>query len=535
MSQKKRGKIGRNDACLCGSGLKYKRCHGKLKQVIQLPRDDKEINKKTEELKALDIQRRIQQGLGNPIVSAELQGLRHVFVANIIYKGKWKTFHEFLVDYIKTIMGSAWGSKELQKSYKDMHPLLKIYKLLCEYQKTFVKTPGVVHSAPLTGAVAAYLWLSYNLYIIAHNAEIQSRLIARLQNRDQFPGAYYETYVAAIFIKAGFTLEFENESDRSTTHCEFTATHNITGKKYSVEAKFRHRENLISKSGSKDFKLGIAQPLHKALEKKADHERIIFIDLDLPTSEIIKYQMTDFVNMLKKYENDLINGSPAPPAFVFITNFPYHYDLDDTDYRALYFVEGFKIPDFGNKKTTLHDAIQSRKKYKPMHDLWESIKTHTSIPSTFDGTLPEFAFTNGDKRLKIGEKYTVSNSNGNELIVELGMATVDEANKKAWALCKDGNGLTHMIQFSLSDEEMNAYRRSPDTFFGVYHEQGKVINSPIELFDFYMKGHHLLAKETLLDRLKNFPNQNELSNKDRDELLEIYCEALVAASYPDKK
>ena len=41
----------------------------------------------------------------------------------------------------------------------------------------------------------------------------------------------------ALFAKAGFTIEFENEDDSSTSHCEFTATHSITGKQFSVEAK----------------------------------------------------------------------------------------------------------------------------------------------------------------------------------------------------------------------------------------------------------------------------------------------------------
>lgn len=529
MSQNKRNKIGRNDPCPCGSSLKYKRCHGNLKQEKQFPLNDNEINRKFEELKALNIQREIQQGLGNPIISAEIQGIRCVSVANRMYKGKWKTFHEFLMDYIKLIMGNDWGNKEIQKTSEDMHPLIKIYQMICNYQKTFV-TPGEVSSAPFTGAVSAFMWLSYNLYIIAHNAELQAKLVHRLQDQEQFPGAYYETYVAAIFIKAGFTLVFENEADGTTTHCEFTATHKISGKKYSVEAKYRHRENLISPVGSKNFKLGIAQPLHKALGKKADHERIIFIDLNLPASEITKYKHEALVEKLKSYENDPIDGQPAPQAYVFLTNLPYHYDLE-TNSQALYLMDGFRIPDFGFKKTTLHQAIQSRKKHRPIHDLWESIKTHTTIPSTFDGTLPEFSFANGEQRLKIGEKYIVNAPDGSELVVELAMATVDEVNKRACALCKDSNGHIHMIQFPLSDEEMNAYRRSPDIFFGVYHEQGKRVNSPIELFDFYMKGHYLLTKEVLLERLKNFPDQKELSTKSRDELLEMYCEALAASTY----
>ena len=35
-----------------------------------------------------------------------------------------------------------------------------------------------------------------------------------------------------------YGYEFEDEGDRKTTHCEFTATHGKSGKKFSVEAKF---------------------------------------------------------------------------------------------------------------------------------------------------------------------------------------------------------------------------------------------------------------------------------------------------------
>ncbi len=178
MSQKQRKKIGRNEKCPCNSDIKYKYCHGNLKENSSPPPE--EITKHVEKLKALDIQRRLQQGLGNPITSTEHNGYRIIAVANEAYSGKWKTFHDFLCDYIKLAIGSDWGNKELKKPYEERHPLIKIYNMICEYQKSFVKTPGNIHSAPFTGAVSAYMWLSYNLYIIALNSGLQIRLIDRL-------------------------------------------------------------------------------------------------------------------------------------------------------------------------------------------------------------------------------------------------------------------------------------------------------------------------------------------------------------------
>ena len=62
----------------------------------------------------------------------------------------------------------------------------------------------------MTGAAAAYFTLAYDLYSLAHNVEIQAKLLARLRNCDGFRGARYEAFVAATLIRAGFAIEFEN-------------------------------------------------------------------------------------------------------------------------------------------------------------------------------------------------------------------------------------------------------------------------------------------------------------------------------------
>ena len=103
-------------------------------------------------------------------------------------------------------------------------------------------------------------------------------------------------------------------------------------------------------------------------------------------------------------------------------------------------------------------ALQARKKHQPIHDLWNSIKTHTTIPSTFDGTLPEFAFSNTRQRLIIGDKYIIADTNGNEQTVELLQAVVNESNKSAWTFCKSTNGQIYHVTFPLTDLEVNAYK-----------------------------------------------------------------------------
>src|SRR3990172_1878347 len=106
---------------------------------------------------ALHVQRERQQGLGKPIISAEAFGHRFVAVKNrLLHSQRWRTFHDFLCDYIKTAMGSDWGNTELAKPLEQRHPILVWYYHVCIQQQRFVKEPGKVHSAPITGAVAAY-------------------------------------------------------------------------------------------------------------------------------------------------------------------------------------------------------------------------------------------------------------------------------------------------------------------------------------------------------------------------------------------
>ena len=113
-------KIGRNDPCPCGSGKKFKKCHDnfrfELPFLIQHARIEKSVEEEgkrlIEQQQATEIQRQAQQGLGRPIISAEFRDYRFVAVGTVLHYGKWKTFADFLGDYIKKTLGEAWGNQE---------------------------------------------------------------------------------------------------------------------------------------------------------------------------------------------------------------------------------------------------------------------------------------------------------------------------------------------------------------------------------------------------------------------------------------
>jgi hypothetical protein len=64
------------------------------------------------------------QGLGRPIISFESNGYRLVAVGNEIrWSNRWKTFHDFLADYIKHLLTPQWCNAELPKPEVARHPL----------------------------------------------------------------------------------------------------------------------------------------------------------------------------------------------------------------------------------------------------------------------------------------------------------------------------------------------------------------------------------------------------------------------------
>lgn len=522
-------KVGRNERCPCGSGKKFKRCHGTLTRAEEM---ETQIRKAMERAQAADTQRKRQQGFGRPIISTEADsGYRLVAVKNrLMYSKGWKTFNDFLVDYIKAAMNSGpgaenWGSVEIAKAPADRHPVITWYQMVCDYQRTFIHEPGKIHSAEMTGAVAAYMFLAYDLYSLDHNAELQTKLLARLRNHDNFEGARYEIFVAASLIRAGFELEFENEDDRTTSHCEFTATFTRTGRKFSVEAK--HRAGARPRMG---------HLLIGALQKRANHPRIVFVDVNMPddgTEADGPPLMNSAIRKLRGFEHKTVNGKALPPAYLIVTNTPYQHHLNSASFRCCADVDGFQIPDFKANAAmpTLREAIVAREAHIEMHELMRSIQDHTHIPVTFDGEIPEFAFGNVLPRLVIGQTYLVPDAEGKERPGVLTSAEVMEKEKQALcSLSFDGGGSV-ICTWPLSDKEMAAWRRHPDTFFGVLTQRKRKADTPLELYDFFFECFCKLPKDRLLEALRGAPDVQELAALDQAALASIYAERCVYAAY----
>lgn len=524
-------KIGRNDPCFCGSSRKFKYCHGKVQHTLPalLARDrvEKAIieqgRRHFEKHKVQELQRQKQQGLGRPIISMDYKGYRFVAIGNQLHYGKWQSFADFLADYIKQTLGSDWGNAEIAKPLAERHPLLQWYDKLCHLQAAHAKEPGTLFSTPMTGAVSAYNRLAYNLYLIAHNGtDIQTQLIARLKNKENFQGAFFETQVAAWLIKAGFELEFEDESDRTSRHCEFTATYMATGEKYSVEAKSREIESTNSSRAK------VGRKLYLALEKKANHKRLIFLDLNKPlhTQEAADLAVDRAERIINQSEGLKIGGEPAPAAYVCITNMNDQYALDTTTLATVILFRGFKIHDFmGDEFPSLREAARARERHWPMFQLFKSMEEHREIPQTFGGELPSEVFvSNPLPRLQVGQLYAVPGPNGVEVNAKLMQATV--MNEKAHCILHDPATNKSLIgTFDMTPDELADYAKHPDTYFGVYQRQTRRSETAMEMFDFFVEGYRNTPKERLIELLPTYADQNGLHAMPQKDLVELLAES----------
>jgi len=379
-------KIGRNASCPCGSGKKYKRCclgtpaPKRLAEVVQAAFTEKQ-NQEAERIR--------KYGHVRPPIVTQFAGQTVVAVGSrVLLHPKWKTFHDFLFTYIGAVFEKDWFTTELAKPLQERHPLMQWYDAwfkFWEAHRADVSTGEINKIDGPPAQISALLSFAYDLYTLEHHALLPERLVDRLQHKDQFQGARYEAYVGAAFVRAGFTMSLEDESDPTTTHCEFSATHRQTGKQYSVEAKSRHRPGYLGQAGKpqplEEIEGDVTRLLVNALRKEAQHDRIVFIDINVPPSQFLLLESDWF----KKIASQVVRleenpqTTDLPPAIVFLTNFPYHFMENGAPLQGSAAVfTGFKTPEF--HLLSGGNAAVVAAKFNEILALHDSVLRHTHVP-----------------------------------------------------------------------------------------------------------------------------------------------------------
>jgi hypothetical protein len=527
-------KIRRNQTCPCGSKLKYKKCCGRLTAPEET---NAAFDASISARHAADERiREEQQGLGKPIIAAKFNGHQVVAVGKtLFFSPKWKTVPDFLCDYLKRILDPAWGNAELAKPFDERHPIIQWYDILCRHQQSRIKTPGVPVVSAVTGIVGCYVGLAYSLYLLDHNVELQERLVRRLKNLDQFQGAYYELIVANILIRAGFELAIEDETDGNSKHCEFSARSKRTGRKYWVEAKMRVVPGLLGATGTPGARVHnplsrLVPQLNDALAKPAADERLIFIDLNAEaTAEGVGKPpwIERAATRLEQYErSELPTGKRA---YVFVTNFPFHRQLNDTASMAAFPI-GVGIPDFnrpGVKRVS--DAYRQKQRHIDAHYIGKALAEYLKFPATFDGSLPSEAISGSPPRIKIGETYRFGDPANGGVIGTVTTAAVDEQRSQALIGITDRNGGGRLLAEPMSLEQLADYRAHKDSYFGRILPVGGTANDPFELFEWFVDNHRWMSRSQLLEKLAYVPSPTARNAMSDDDLLYEYCELMVAA------
>ncbi|MER8641406.1 SEC-C domain-containing protein [Mesorhizobium sp. M1252] len=527
-------KIGRNQQCPCGSGKKYKHCHGafpappsirpmKLTKLFDL--DAKPTSEAAEHLR---IQ---QQGRGKQIQSFEHAGRRFVIAGEMIYySSNWKTFIDFLSTYLVRKLGKQWFQSEDAKPPEERSPVLLWYHAVKAQEAARGATPKVVQHVNLSGAACCLFGLAYNLYLLDHNAELQERYLHRLRNTGNFQGAYYELIVANILIRAGFTLELEDETDSSTKHCEFSATSRKTDRKYWVEAKMRAVRAHLGKSAcdgvpetERDATSRMTTHIREALAKPADGERLIFVDLNCTVVNTAKGEpdwMDRAVRRLDSRERDLAEGQSA---YVFVTNIAFHRYLDGEALHRQALAYGLGMPDFSKPGARrILEMYRNKQKHIDGYDIMALLQTYPSLPSTFDGSLPSDTF--GDVRsLKVGETYFFDQIDGGTF-AKVTSGVVLEAEKLAYVMVTPAGGETIVVSYPLTDDQLTDYKNHPDVFFGEINRNGRTTDNPLDFFEWLLGNYLQRSKERILDEFAASPDINWLATLPRDKLAEIVCE-----------
>jgi hypothetical protein len=520
----------RNDPCPCGSGHKFKKCHGSIGsldtlRILDSPAMRQELKTRLARHEAKEFQRREQQGLGKPIISTEAHDHRIVAVGSTIHYSKnWKTFHDFLTDYPKIILGTDWWMSEVGKPPEERHRILTWAARSYEQRKAYLEQKGPGIAQPTTGAIGAYMRLAYDLYGLKHAVEVQQLLIERIKCRDNFPGALYEVRVAAALLRAGFNLQHEDESDRRSTHVEFIATHAATKAIYAVEAKRREGRRMK-----------INKLMFGALRKHSDHPRIVFIDtndarLELGRDGHNPLPLVEAGRLLKHYEEEPI-GKTLPPAYVITTYEPEEHHLDATDLPSGLLLWGFHHDDLKPGFKTLPQQVEMRRRHAPIFALLDSMQKHRHIPATFDGDANAFLSGATEPRLQIGQRLKVPGPGGREIEVALQSGLVMPAWKAAMCEVSSDDQKRFFVQIPLTDEELQANAQHPETFFGVIDRNAGRASpkTALDWFNFFWDACAHNSREMLIEFMRHASDIERLKELTQEGLATEYCTRMVNA------
>lgn len=258
-----------------------------------------------------------------------------------------ETFHQFLDALVVGTLGREWFERQLLLPVKNQNAIVRWRTAMLE----LLRRPGDSDDAvstghTLTGPAKAYQCFGYDLYWLQLVHRLPESLIERLKDFQAFQGARYEVLIAAVFARAGFEIEWIDDSKATGKHPEFIATHKNTGRKVGVETKSRRRPGAMNYIGTvtpeTHLKGDVFELYDKAIQQTPGNGMLflIFIDANVPDSPpkgLSSYEnipietapwMVEIRDRLVSIWNDATE--PTSESAVFITNFAFYYGDNDS-------------------------------------------------------------------------------------------------------------------------------------------------------------------------------------------------------------
>lgn len=293
-----------------------------------------------------DLNAHDEQGraIGRPYIDTIYEGKRVRAVGSqIVFRPPAETRQEFFVHVLAQTLsqtfGDDWKPKQDALSVEERHPMALWVDAWDEMRRDGgakaldVRDEGEGrYSSTATGDALALVTLGYDVYTLRHAMALApaDSLVKRLGNRDEFQGARYEITVAAIFVRAGYRIEWVADVSRRLP--EFIARRAGSDVEIAVEAKSRPRPGLLGKGGERpdpdSLRADLARLLRDALEKETDGRPfVVFLDMNLPPG-----QDRSFAEWVPKLHDEVLAWrgdssaeNPDPYSAVVLTNFSWHW------------------------------------------------------------------------------------------------------------------------------------------------------------------------------------------------------------------
>ena len=172
----------------------------------------------------------------------------------------WRTPLDFLLDFV-----------DIHNGLVPSHPLRQI-------AESIRKSKQGLEVFTRTGELDYFASTVYNWVLAMNNGLMTPVLLHRLSHPDQFQGARLELMLIGASARGQFALEFEDETEGSKRHAEFSMT--IDAVKYSIEAKSRHRAGYLGRPGVMDNGMSGLLALLNDAEDKRKPNLITVVDVN---------------------------------------------------------------------------------------------------------------------------------------------------------------------------------------------------------------------------------------------------------------